>query len=45
MNDYNGARAAGMQAVLFDPKGSENSSTVVRIKRLRDLTSSRRALE
>ncbi len=36
-NDYDGAQAAGLRAVLFDLKEREKSPTVKRIRRLRDL--------
>jgi putative hydrolase of the HAD superfamily len=38
-NDYQGARSAGMAAVLVDPKGLETESAVIRVARLRDLIS------
>jgi putative hydrolase of the HAD superfamily len=36
-NDYDGARRAGMQAILFDPQGKHAALDVPRLERLRDL--------
>jgi putative hydrolase of the HAD superfamily len=36
-NDYDGARAAGMHALLLDPRGSAGSSAVLRIRGLKEL--------
>ena len=36
-NDYEGARAAGMTTILFDPEGKCRDSTVRRVVRLTDL--------
>jgi putative hydrolase of the HAD superfamily len=36
-NDYEGARTAGLQAVLFDPKGKHVDGIRVRIRALREL--------
>jgi putative hydrolase of the HAD superfamily len=36
-NDYAGARAAGMKAILFDPEGKCRDSTTRRVTRLTDL--------
>ena len=37
INDYDGARAAGLSAVLYDPRGACRDATVRRIARLADL--------
>ena len=37
VNDYDGARAAGLSAVLYDPRGACRDATVRRIARLADL--------
>jgi putative hydrolase of the HAD superfamily len=39
-NDYDGARAAGLHAVLFDPAGDEKAADVLRITRLGELLES-----
>ena len=39
LNDYEGARAAGLQAVLFDPQEKQRVAPVRRIGRLADLQS------
>jgi putative hydrolase of the HAD superfamily len=36
-NDYDGARAAGLRAVLFDPRGREATPDTARVARLREL--------
>ena len=36
-NDYDGARAAGLRAVLFDPRGEVRDATVRRVARLGEL--------
>ena len=38
-NDYDGARAAGMEAVLYDPAGRSTDAAVRRVTRLGDLAS------
>jgi putative hydrolase of the HAD superfamily len=38
-NDYDGALAAGMGAVLYDPRGREDEGGVIRIRRLAELLS------
>ena len=37
VNDYDGARAAGLSAVLYDPRGARRDEAVRRIARLADL--------
>lgn len=37
INDYDGARAAGLAAVLYDPRGACRDAAVRRIARLGDL--------
>jgi putative hydrolase of the HAD superfamily len=36
-NDYDGARAAGLQAVLFDPRGRDTTAGTARVARLAEL--------
>ncbi len=38
VNDYGGARAAGLSAVLFDLRGACKDTTVRRVARLKDIS-------